>query len=201
MTSIISSFAKLLINPRLSSPCSRLFHTQGSPLYFQTTETLFGTPLKKKKKTDVQVVMAREQRKKKKIEKQIKRLTKHSQKLKPIEEIQMNVQLRKETHLRYRAKPKLPFEESENRTSLKKAWSVYQGEKFHHDLQAIDEAIAAQNEALSELRLESEELYQMAIQIDEDLLPYTIIGPKRTIPIENFDPPDGEYKDTSRTWD
>ncbi|XP_014768408.1 39S ribosomal protein L40, mitochondrial [Octopus bimaculoides] len=201
MTSIISGFTKSLINPRLISPCTRLFHTQGTPLYFQTTDILYGMPMKKKKRTDVQLVMAREQRKRKKIEKQIKKLEKYSQKLKPIEEVQISSQLRKEINLRYRAKPKLSFEESENRMLLKKAWSVYQKNKFHEDLVAMDNAATAQKEALAELRKESEELYHLAIQIDEQLIPYTHQGPMRTIPIDNYESPDGDYKDTSRKWD
>jgi len=45
--------------------------------------------LKKKKKIDPAIIRAREDRKKKKIEKQIKRLEKNSQQLKPIDELEV----------------------------------------------------------------------------------------------------------------
>lgn len=56
-----------------------------------------GVPMKKKRKVDPQLVIMREQKKKRKIEKQIRRLEKYAQKLKPIEEIQISNQLRQET--------------------------------------------------------------------------------------------------------
>lgn len=46
-------------------------------------------PLKKKKRLDPSVVKAREERKKKKIEKQIRKLEKSSRQLKPIEELEV----------------------------------------------------------------------------------------------------------------
>lgn len=50
----------------------------------------------------------------------------------------------------------------------------------------------SQEKALDELRAESEELYQAAIQPDELLLPITIKGPAYTPPIKNYDVP-AEY--------
>lgn len=45
-------------------------------------------PLKKKKKLDPAIVKAREERRRKRIEKQIRRLEKNARQLKPIEEIE-----------------------------------------------------------------------------------------------------------------
>lgn len=49
--------------------------------------------MKKKKRLDPAVLKAREDRKKKKIEKQIRRLEKHARQLKPIEECEVSINL------------------------------------------------------------------------------------------------------------
>lgn len=46
-------------------------------------------PLKKKKRLDPAIIRAREERRKKKIEKQIRRLEKNARQLKPIEECEV----------------------------------------------------------------------------------------------------------------
>lgn len=55
---------------------------------FQYTPVLFAEPLKKKKKLDASVVKAREDRRRKKLEKQIRRLEKNARQLKPIEDLE-----------------------------------------------------------------------------------------------------------------
>lgn len=54
----------------------------------QFTPVLFAEPLKKKKKMDPAVLKAREDRRRKKIEKQIRKLEKNSRQLKPIEDLE-----------------------------------------------------------------------------------------------------------------
>ena len=54
----------------------------------QFTPVLFAEPLKKKKKLDPMVVKAREDRRRKKLEKQIRKLEKNSRQLKPIEDLE-----------------------------------------------------------------------------------------------------------------
>lgn len=48
-----------------------------------------GEPLKKKKRVDPAVIKAREDRRKKKIEKQIRKLEKNARQLKPLEELEI----------------------------------------------------------------------------------------------------------------
>lgn len=54
---------------------------------------LCAEPLKKKKKLDPQIIKQREDRKKKKIEKQIRRLEKNARQLKPVEELEVPLEL------------------------------------------------------------------------------------------------------------
>ncbi|KAJ8928954.1 hypothetical protein NQ314_018406 [Rhamnusium bicolor] len=60
---------------------------------FRATPVLLAEPLKKKKRLDPAIIRAREERKKKKIEKQIKRLEKNARQLKPIEECEFDFHL------------------------------------------------------------------------------------------------------------
>lgn len=94
-----------------------------------------------------------------------------------------------------RARPplKLSEEQKEYRALLQKDWARYQRQQ-HLELHRMCLRIQqSQEKALNELRAESEELYQAAIQVDEFLLPITIKGPAYTPPIKNYDVP-AEYR-------
>lgn len=55
---------------------TRSFSTCGGPLLFRSSTPLFAEPLKKKKRLDPQILKAREDRKRRKIEKAIRKLEK-----------------------------------------------------------------------------------------------------------------------------
>ena len=61
--------------------------------------------------------------------------------------------------------PAQDFEESEYRAHLHKDWTRYKTEQFTFEMKAISQAVESQRTALNELRSESEELYQLAIQV------------------------------------
>lgn len=79
-------------------------HTSTS-LNFHYTPVLFAEPLKKKKKMDPAVIKAREDRRRKKLEKQIRRLEKNARQLKPIEELEVPLTLIDEKELVYLSLP------------------------------------------------------------------------------------------------
>lgn len=89
----------------------------------------------------------------------------------------------------------------DQRSDLIREWSIYKNKQKVTDLQLMDQVILSQKKALAELRLESEELYQEAIQPDISLIPFFSKGPVATPPIEKYESPDGEYNDISRKWD
>lgn len=62
---------------------------------FHMTPVVCGEPMKKKKRLDPAIMKARLDRRKKKIEKQIRRLQKNSRQLKPIEEVEKPKELLK----------------------------------------------------------------------------------------------------------
>lgn len=71
--------SRILVNPAVN-PATRAIHS--SPV-------LCAEPLKKKKKIDPAVVKARDDRRKKKLEKQIRRLEKNARQLKAIDELEV----------------------------------------------------------------------------------------------------------------
>ncbi|KAL6267594.1 hypothetical protein P5V15_000668 [Pogonomyrmex californicus] len=172
-----------------------------NPLYFKVSSVLLGEPLKRKKKLDPAIIKAREDRRKRKLEKQIRRLQKQSRQLKPISEIEVPSKLIEEREQRLRKLPPISEEEAESRILLQKEWNKYKTQQHLALIQTIDSILHSQQRALDELRAESEELYQQAIQIDFDFIPYTTKGPLKTPPIENYDCPDGEYINITRKFD
>lgn len=63
--------------------------TKPPQLMFHSTPVLCAEPMKKKKKMDPAILKAREERRKRKIEKQIRKLEKNAQQLKPIDEMEI----------------------------------------------------------------------------------------------------------------
>lgn len=68
------------------------------------------------------------------------------------------------------------------------------------EVQAVELAIEAQEEALEELKLESEELYKAALQPDPLLFPFSHEGPTYTPPKSYYEAPDGKYNDITKVY-
>ncbi|XP_014293956.1 large ribosomal subunit protein mL40 [Halyomorpha halys] len=170
------------------------------PNYFRLTPALLGEPLKKKKKIDPMVIKQREERRRRRLEKQIKKLEKNTRQYKPIDECEVPEELSNERKLRKRVLEPLSEETLVERVKLFKEWARYKHRRQLVDLKMFERLLMSQQLALDELRNESEELYQAAIQIDQTLIPFRSRGPVETPPIENFDSPDGEYIDISKKW-
>lgn len=102
---------------------------------------------------------------------------------------------------RTRPPPKLAVDILEQRALLEKTWSRYKMQDKLRDFQQIDKVVMAQQKALQELRFESEQLYEAAVQLDVNLLPFQAQGPVATPPIDRYESPDGEYVNVSKKWD
>jgi len=59
----------------------------------------------------------------------------------------------------------LDFDESERRALLHKDWTRYKTKQHTNEMTAVARVRWAQQQALEELRRESEELYQSAVQV------------------------------------
>uniref|UniRef100_A0A8C5UJS6 Large ribosomal subunit protein mL40 n=1 Tax=Malurus cyaneus samueli TaxID=2593467 RepID=A0A8C5UJS6_9PASS len=145
-------------------------------------------PDSKKKKVDVK----KEQAQKERMKKKIKKLEKAAPELIPIEDFI--------TPLKVRSLPALSTEESERRVLLLKKWCVFKQKQDEAEKKAIKGLVESQQEALKELRLESEELYQAAIRRDEGLFPFERDGPSYTPPLPGYDPPEGKCVDITKVY-
>lgn len=150
-------------------------------------------PRKKKKVDPRREIMARERLKKK-----LRKLEKVPPEFIPIEDFITSAKCFDE--MRVRSEPRLSFEESERRALLHKEWTVFKLAQHQAEMAAIKGAMEAQRQALEELRLESEELYQAALAPDPGLFPFTQQGPSYTPPLENYEPPEGTYHDKTKVY-
>lgn len=95
----------------------------------------------------------------------------------------------------------LSTNEVERRALLNKEWARFKHNSKVADFQTVDRILQSEMRALEELRTESEDLYQQAIQPDSTLIPITVVGPVSTPPIKGYDSPDGEYVNLRKNWE
>ncbi|KAK0163983.1 hypothetical protein PV328_002658 [Microctonus aethiopoides] len=198
ITNILTGFSRLSLNTIRQSVVRGISTTNNNgPLCFRATNILFGEPLKKKKRIDPAVIRHRIERKRRKLEKQIRRLEKVARQFKPIEEMEIPVKLIDEKATRTRPSIKLTEDILEERALLQKKWTLYKQRQHMNDMQIIENMLSAQSNALNELRNESEELYQAAVQVDTlSILPHCSNEPAAIVdtpPIKNYTSPDGNY--------
>ncbi|KAJ2953410.1 hypothetical protein O0L34_g1000 [Tuta absoluta] len=199
--SILRQLSRLTITSAIKAASNSRCVSTAPVMQFKFTQPLCAEPMKKKKKVDPQIVKAREERRKKKIEKQIRRLEKNARQLKPIDEMEVPLHLMDQMGKRRRPAVTLPAEEVEARALLQKDWARYKREEYIANVAQIDRIMAAQRRALDRLYEESEDLYNEAIMPDLSLIPYSITGTVATPPIKGYDSPDGEYIDITKKWD
>ncbi|CAL1614932.1 unnamed protein product [Knipowitschia caucasica] len=173
-------------------------HAAKSGLYIQamtlrTTAALRAEPKKKKKVDPRRELMVKERMRKK-----LKKLEKVPPEFIPIEDFMTPAKCLDEERTRF--VPAISFEESERRALLLKEWSRYKQEQHMAEMKALECALEAQREALEELRLSSEELYDEALKPDLSLLPFSREGPVYTPAKDKYEAPEGKYNDTTRVY-
>ncbi|VDL70013.1 unnamed protein product [Nippostrongylus brasiliensis] len=148
----------------------------------------------------VQVAKQREIRRRKKLEKEIRQMQKHSKKPKPVDELTLDVKSAKNIEERYREPTVLTEDQIDDR-----AISMKQYTRSRNALQKMDdawvrEALKRQRKALQELKLLDPVLYQKAVEPVSAPLHVVVHGPGLTPPIADYQSPDGDYIDTTRSW-
>ncbi|XP_036923239.1 39S ribosomal protein L40, mitochondrial [Sturnira hondurensis] len=169
-------------------------HQRASLLSFWELIPMRAEPLRKKKKVDPKKDQAVRDR----LKKRIRRLEKASQELIPIEDFITPVRFLDK--VRQRPQVELSFEEAERRALLLKKWSLYKQQEHEMEREAIKSMLEAQQEALQELKLTSQELHGEAIKRDPSLFPFEREGPTYTPPISNYQPPEGRYHDITKVY-
>ncbi|XP_026753381.1 39S ribosomal protein L40, mitochondrial isoform X1 [Galleria mellonella] len=200
-SSILRQFSRLSLCSMTKTPVNSRNIATTNALQFKITDQLWAEPMKKKKKIDPAIIKAREDRRRKKLEKQIRRLEKNAQQLKPIDEMEVPLHLLDNMDKRKRPQLQLSTEVLEARALLQKEWTRYKRDEYVAHVAQIDRIMAAQRRALDRLYEESEDLYNEAVMPDLQLVPFSTSGPVATPPIKGYDTPDGEYIDISKKWD
>ena len=167
--------------------------------YIFTTSCLSAEPLKKKKRIDPQLLKRREDRKIRKLEKEIRRLELTPKQLKPIIEMQLTPQIIKE--LPQRQRQEVHSEAEQQLQRMIKLWSIYRSEQRICELKSIKSVVKSQKKALEVLREESSQHYSSAISIDENLIPFESDFVKKETPeVEQYVGPDGRRNNITKQW-
>ncbi|XP_013925811.1 PREDICTED: 39S ribosomal protein L40, mitochondrial [Thamnophis sirtalis] len=141
---------------------------------------------------------AMEDSSKQRLKKKIRKLERAAQELVPIEDFIIPFKFMDEKRVREAAP--LSLDEREKRAKLLKQWAAYKQRQDKAEMDTMKTLIAAQEQALRELRLESEELYQAAILRDDCLFPFDRPEPLHTPPQATYEAPEGKCNDLTRTY-
>ncbi|CCD66086.1 Large ribosomal subunit protein mL40 [Caenorhabditis elegans] len=156
--------------------------------------------MKRQKKIDPEVAKQRETRRRKRLEKDIRQMQKHSKKPKPVDELTLDVKSAKNIGERRRPRTELTLEQIDERAIALKDYTRSRLALQQEDDAWIRGAIESQRKALNELKMLKLELYEAAVQPAAKDLPLIVQGPSLTPPIRNYEAPDGDYIDTTRNW-
>lgn len=202
LDALIMSFLMIKLNQVLLQLQCRSIHTT-LPSAIKLTQVVSGEPPKARKRIDPALLKAREDRKRRKIEKEIKKLEKFGRQLKPINELRADKDLLKEVNVRKRKNlTKKSEDEVYNEGSLVLEWSRYKITQNSEQMKQINTAIQMQSKALKELKKDNLSLYEMAIELDENnLVNFKHDGPSYTPPNKLYEPPEGDYADATFMYD
>lgn len=120
------------------------------------------------------------------------------------------------TSVRKRSSVELTSEETTRRLMLNRDWAKLKHKQHRQEITSLSRALKSQENALKQLKLESEDLYEKAIQVNESnrilsrkhfvflyskvdskLIPFVRRGPLYSLPNPSYDAPDGDYFDTT----
>jgi len=199
MLKLASSLSKLSLtsSPVISRSPQLNFHTS-SALLFQTSEIKWSSVAKKKRKQDPGMLKAKEERRRKRLAKALKKMEKKDRLPKPLAECEIPIILHTERAERIRDINVTDLVKEERILHMKD-WSRHCYFRNHNELWKQDKILLTQQMALDELKKESVSLYESAIQFDANLVPIRFNGPVATPPIKDYIQ-DGEYKETTQTF-
>ena len=163
-------------------------------------------PTKKKRRNDPMVERQRDERKKKKLTKALRKMERKPRILKPLLELEVdpNIYGGEMKLKRERVLPVISAEakeiNDETHALLTKEWSRFAGKRHAKEIRLVDSVLLHRQQALEELRKESNDLYAEAIKPELGILDndtrifYKAVGPNSSPPIRK-DFEDGQNKD------
>ena len=164
-----------------------------------TSSVCFAEPLRKKKVVNPATTKKQYDRKVRKLEREIRVLENAKPKLKPILELQIPLQVKREIDARIRSDGDEVAQKLLN--SYFKVWSIYKSLEGEAELRHIKNCVRAQENALKVLKSDYPELYKEAVQLDQNLIPFQVTEVRKETPaVENFSCPDGKQQDITKEW-
>lgn len=200
MLQLSKSLSRLAIRPPsfpVAGAGSAYLHTS-SAAFLQISDARCSALSKRKRKQDPGQVKAKEERRRKRLAKALKKMEKKDRLPKPLVECEIPIQLHQERSERLRG-IEVRSEEGEARVLDMKDWARHCYVRNHNEIWRQDKIMITQQNALDELKKENVGLYEAAIMFDQELIPMTFKGPVATPPIEDYIQ-DGEYKDTTQSF-
>lgn len=158
--------------------------------------------MKKRKKVDLEILKIRQERKIKKLEREIRRIKKMPRQLKPIEEYSLPPKIMKEIEMRTRKNdPQQVKLLDANIRKMLPLWVEYKSIERKMQKEDMQSVLKAQAAALAKLAEIDQELYANAIAKDEsmaNLVDDQMV--KETPPNPKYKTKDGKKTDVSKEW-
>jgi SepF-like predicted cell division protein (DUF552 family) len=175
-----------------------------SALEVSVSPVILGLPsTKKKTKVDPIALRRKEEKRKLRLKKALKKMEKKERLPKPFsgDTVQPSQKMVKESEIRTREDLEPISEEIEDeRIDIIKEYSRYCFRRNKKEIRQIDNAIILQKAALENLRQLDVNLYKLAIAPDDNLIPFKAKGPMNTPPIPGY-LQDGEYENITRKFE
>ena len=173
-----------------------------------TSTTLMSAPIKKKRKVNTTMAdRSKDERKRKRIVKALRKMDKKPRIPKPLTELEVHPDIfgGEMKIKRERILPILSTTDAEEKTEqhqlIMKEWSRFAGRRHADEIQQVDRVLISRKKALAELRKESYELYAEALKPDISILDqngevlYQASGPTSTPPIREVSTMNGLSED------
>lgn len=167
-----------------------------------TTNVCFAEPLKKRKKVDIEILKMRQERKVKKLEREIRRMKKTPRQLKPIEEYSLPPKIVREMDSRTRqVDQEFAMKVEKDISKMTRLWSDYLSAHRKQQRAEMQRVLGSQSRALNLLREIDEEMYWNAVAknpamdelIDDRMVKETPANPE-------YNTRDGKKIDISKEW-
>lgn len=173
--------------------------TLASHRHISTTPAVMAMPAKRKRKMDPMVERTREEKRKKRLAKALKKMESKTRINKPLMEMEPGPALIKEAETIRARKIEVSEATIDERALLLKDWNRFCNVRYKNEIHQMDRAIMSQNRALEALRQESQELYSQAVAVDDTLLPFVASGPTATPAIPGY-LHDGCYEEVTKQF-
>ncbi|XP_040581574.1 large ribosomal subunit protein mL40 [Lepeophtheirus salmonis] len=161
---------------------------------FRMTTPIAGAPMKRKAKQDPAIVRAKEEKRRRRLAKALRRMENQSRIVRPINELEDDSD--KERTSRAIA----DAEETERRALLLKEWNRHCTRSYFRNMDNLNTILQSREEALEELKSISEPLYISTLSLDSGLTNIQWTGPPLTPPLGKEHLVDGKYTDITKEY-